>query len=229
MEKNRSYINYNVRQVFEPATFDEDKRTVEGILTTEQPVLMWDWARWEPIMEILLVDGMIEKSKVPLLDAHNRYQADNVLGSSYDFRLSTDPVSGLKVITCTNEISSKEDKILTKIREGHLDSTSVGYKVFTEHSITIEPGQEVDIDGRTFKNEYDLNLVIRKQWEIMENSIVPIGADDKAKMRSAYIQNEAPENEIKTEATQKDAHAKMSEPSQADEYRFKFLKLKFNK
>lgn len=231
-KKTKSYINYNVRQVFEPATFNEEDRTVEGILTTEQPVLMFDFARWDVIMEVLLVDGMVQKSKVPLLDAHNRYQADNVLGSSYDFRTAEDPSTGLKMIVCKNQISSTEDDILTKIREGHLDSTSVGYKVFDQHTVRIKPGKNAKINGRDFVNEYDMDLLIREKWEIMENSIVPIGADDKAKMRSMYIENtenEAPEIRTENQDETIDTNTKISEPSQAEKYRFTLLKLKARK
>ena len=209
MKKQDSYIQYNERQVFQPASFDADSNTVSGVLTTERAVRVFDWSRLNYIDEILMVDGMINRdAKVPLLDTHQRWEAKNVLGSSFDFRIEN--TEGEKCIVCKNQVSSTEDQIITKIREGHLNSTSVGYRVFESDSIILEPGQSVEYNGKTYSNdETKINLVIRKKWHIMENSIVPIGADDKAKLRA---QNEAVENRIKENAQTDDQDIETSEP-----------------
>lgn len=230
--KNLSYINYNERIALQPGTFDEKNNTVQGVLTTERPVMVWDMNRWDAIYEILMMDGMINnESKVPLLDAHQRYTTENVLGSVFEFLPGIDS-DGTPMILCKNQISSTETKVITKIKEGHLDSTSVGYKVFTSESITLEPGQTVEYAGKVFTNTFDRDLIIRKKWKIMENSIVPIGADDRAKLR-ASIENEALENRIKDNEQTDDQDIETSEPLQEPSFSssvrgriLTFLKLK---
>jgi len=194
-----NYINYNVRNNFVPTSINEDERSVKGVLASETPVLVFDWKRWEPIREVLLLSGMEVGKKVPLLDAHKRYNSDNVIGSSTDFKI--EETDGVREITCRNIFSETENKLFKKVKEGHIDSTSVGYRVSDEESVTIPPGESFVVDGKEWKNDdTKFDLVIRKKWKVVENSLVPIGADDRSKFRSKSVPDnidEKPQGETK--------------------------------
>lgn len=191
MNKN-SYINYNSRAVIEPTTTDDEKRSVEGILTTETPVTVFDFYRWDFINEVLMLDGMEKTKKIPLIDAHDRSTSKNVIGSTTDFKIIT-LEDGTRAVKVKNTFSSVENDFYIKVKEGHIDSTSVGYKVFDEHSTILKPGEKAVIRSREFENtDKKKDLIIRSKWIPMENSLVPIGADQKSKFRAVA---EVPENE----------------------------------
>ncbi len=68
------------------STFSEETRTVEAVISTEQPVEMPDWTRMEMIPEVLLSSGvqMPPSRQVPFLDSHNRHSVKDQLGSARD-------------------------------------------------------------------------------------------------------------------------------------------------
>jgi hypothetical protein len=66
----------------------------------------------------------------------------------------------------------------TKVKEGHLTDFSVGYRVLK--SDWIPEGESATIDGRNF----DGPLRVVSSWKVKEASIVPIGADEMATVRS---------------------------------------------
>lgn len=209
---NQKYINYNQRAIVLPQTVNDEERSIEGVLTTETPVQVFDWNRWEVIREVLLIDGMEGADKVPLLDAHKRYNSDNVIGSCTDFKIET-AEDGTRQLKAKNIFSSVEDKLFTKAKEGHIDSTSIGYMVSESDSIIIPPASSAEINGKTWANDdakYD--LVIRKKWTLKENSLVPIGADERAKLRAEMEsqQNKAAENRAEQNKAGNDTDTKTS-------------------
>lgn len=201
MTMSKSYINYNQRAVIEPQTTDDNKRSVEGILTTETPVTVFDFYRWDFINEVLMLDGMKRVGKIPLIDAHDRSTSKNVIGSTTDFKI-INLEDGTRAVKVTNIFSKVENDLYEKVREGHIDSTSVGYRVNEDDSITIKPGKRAEYQGREWINKDTAkDLVIRKSWTPMENSLVPIGADQKSKFRAENkeINNGTLDNYIKQE------------------------------
>jgi hypothetical protein len=55
------------------ATINEENRTVEAVISTENPVLVFDWSRFEPVYEILLSSGRDSNTnQVIMLDSHRR-------------------------------------------------------------------------------------------------------------------------------------------------------------
>lgn len=189
---SKEYINYNSRAVIVPASLNEDERSIEGILTTETPVTVFDFKRWDLINEVLMLDGMEKVEKIPLLDAHDRSTSKNVIGSTTNFKVE-ELEDGTKAVRVTNTFSKTESELYEKVREGHIDSTSVGYRVYDDNSITVKPGKTTEYNGRTWKNEDTRDLVIRKKWRPMENSLVPIGADQKSKFRAVVTEIPEPE------------------------------------
>lgn len=180
-----------------PKTIDEEARSVFVVAATESKVRVYDWDRGS-IDEIILMSGVTlpENNQLPLLDAHNRYGTDDVIGSFRNIKI------GKKDMTGTAVFSSLAEDVWTKVREGHLTDFSIGYVV--NEAQYAEEGESVMIDGRKFKGPVK---VVTKST-VKELSSVPIGADDKAKSRQYQDderKNTMPDNEeIKKEETRAD-------------------------
>ena len=155
-------------------TLDADKRSIDVVAASEHPAIVWDWERWAPVREVLLMSGARFNRQIPLLDAHTRYSSKNVLGSVRDLRVENGELVGKTFYSSVKEA----DDAFTKLREGHLTDYSIGYSV--EKSVWIEKGKSKEIQGRTF--EGPMRVVTR--FTVVELSTVPIGADNKAKARN---------------------------------------------
>lgn len=180
---------------------NEEERSIEGVLSTETPVVVFDWARFEPVLEVLLMDGVELPERVPLLDSHSRYSTADIIGTTRNFRREVD-MEGNPIIVATNYFSSVEENAFVKAKEGHLTDTSIGYMIDPEHTVKVKRGDSKIVNGRMWKNDYDMDMVIRKKWKLFENSLVPIGADQRAKLRSELppVQEQIKINESKVVA-----------------------------
>lgn len=159
-------------------SWDEKTRSFEAVMSTEAPVMVMDMQRWEPVEEVLVAKGckMPKNRQVPLLDTHNRSSVkDGQLGSVRDIRIEGGQVLG------RNFISSAEQGAATKVAEGHVTDCSVGYRPV--RWATIEPGQTVEVEGRSYTAGPDRPLRVTTEWQLKENSLCPIGADEDAKVR----------------------------------------------
>ena len=154
---------------------------IDTVATTEAPAMVIDWSMWCVVREILPMRYMEapENDKVPLLDSHDREEIANVKGSARDFT-----VNGSDLM-CKTFISSVEPQIIQNIKEGHIDSVSIGYQTDSEYTVQIPKGARVTIDGVQYTNDYtdDIPLVVRTWWKVQELSLVAIGADSAAKFR----------------------------------------------
>lgn len=153
------------------STLDEDNRSINGIAATEQPVLMPDYDRMEMVPETLLMSGVRFADTVPLLNNHQRGDAEAVIGSATDLR----NVDGRLMTRAV--FSSTAEGIFTRVKEGHLKDLSVGYKVEKKRYIPKDKSER--IAGREFTGP--INVVT--SWTVREVSVTPIGADDQAKLR----------------------------------------------
>jgi hypothetical protein len=162
------------------STLDESTRSVEAVIATETPVLAFDMRTWSPVNEILLMSGvrMPESKQIPLLDSHSRFSVGTVLGSTRNLRIEGDSLIG------RNYFSKRQaaEDAYQMTREGHLTDNSIGYRLLKY--TTIEPGQSAEISGRKFTAPKEMGLRVVTEWQLFENSIVPIGADQLAKVRS---------------------------------------------
>lgn len=154
-------------------TLNADGRTVDATITTEEPVMMFDYERYEYIPEVLLTEGMQSTRglQVPLLDSHARYSVTNQLGSVRGITKEGDRTGG------TLNFSAAADSEFTKVREGHVTDVSAGYEVLQKKF--IPEGKSEVVRGKSFTGP--LNLVTK--WRLREVSITPIGADEQAKLR----------------------------------------------
>lgn len=150
-----------------------DARSVETVITSEEPVPMMDWDRWEMVPEVLRADGAILPSQAPLLDSHQRWSMDNQYGSVRGMAVERDKITGT-LYFASDEASQRA---FGKVKEGHATDVSAGYHVLEK---TFVPrGQKAVIKGR----EYTGPVNVATKWRLREVSLTPIGADEQAKLR----------------------------------------------
>jgi hypothetical protein len=182
-EQNEQDLNYRQMSVRlssdgSPGTLDVENRSVEVVVATEEPVMVFDYERYEIIPEILLMSGveMPKSRQVPMLDTHSRWDTTSVLGSVRS--LKANKGEGQLIGRSYFSTAPESEGPWTKVREGHLTDFSVGYKAI--RSEWVPEGETAKIKG----NSYDGPVMVRTRWRVKEVSLVPIGADELAKVRS---------------------------------------------
>jgi hypothetical protein len=160
-------------------TADEAALSIETVLSTEQPVRMWDWDRWEPIDEVLLASGRSVAESVPLLDSHRMETINRVLGHVEEVRTENSDTVGRMLFDANDPDAVKA---FNKYRAGHATDVSVGY-IVSAH-MEIKPGETANIEGRSF-SAGSRRLRVATAWRLNELSCVARGADSKAKVRAA--------------------------------------------
>ena len=165
-----------------PASFNADENTVRAVVSSENPVMVWDWERYEVVPEVLLCSGMTlpGNRQVPLLDCHSRESVDNVLGSARDF---TDMGNGTIEAVISFSQTPEGQRAAQKVREGHLTDFSVGYK--PTDSVWIPEGERALVSSK----EYAGPMRVTRSWAARELSVTPVGADEMAKARAASPDN----------------------------------------
>ena len=160
----------------------EEDSTSRGILTTEQPVAMFDYSRGDFVPEVLLMSGMKTRGKsIKLLDTHMTDSVRNVLGS---FDQITVRKAGERQVPYdfaegNIRISETEATIAKKVEEGHINEMSVGYSYSDGETVHVPDGETKEVQGK----EYTGPVNIRTTWMASEASLVPLGADDEAQIR----------------------------------------------
>lgn len=185
----REGINTRADILFVPDSVREDDNSVEFVLTTEYPATIFDWNRFEYVKEVLRADGvqLPSNKQVPLLNSHDRSRIENILGSVRDIRTEGDKVVGRLYFSK----APAAQEAFEKVKEGHLDSGSVGYS--QEQSQWIDKDETVSYNGK----DYSGPMLLTTAFALKEYSLVAVGADPFAKSRE-----EAPVIEAKEEPTQ---------------------------
>lgn len=159
-------------------SIDEATRSIEAVITTEDPVRVIARDRYEEIDEVLRSDGVALPEQVPVLDSHWRYSVDSVLGSARHIRREgSDTVARLHFA----EGNEAAERAWNLVRQRHVRDVSVGYRV-TAYS-DVEAGQSAQINGKSY-TAGQRRLRVATAWDLKEVSITPIGADPRAKTRS---------------------------------------------
>lgn len=189
-EQFKNVYSRSIAEAVRQNSFDEKTLSIKNVVATELPAIVFDWYRWEPIREILIMKGAIVPAsrQVVMLDNHSRFTVYNVVGSTRDLTLTKNFENLGDVYLGDSIFHSKEEHIISLVREGHLTDTSVGYRTFDDKSVVLKKGEKTSYNGITYENKFEdgLLFVIRGEWEIKENSITPIGADIAAKFRSEF-------------------------------------------
>lgn len=177
-----------------PTTYREDDRSVEFVLSTEAPATVFDPERFDFVDEVLLQDGMVTPSngQVPLIDSHDRATVTNILGSVRGFRRE----GGQSIGRAFFARDQKSYDSAQKVRDGHIDAVSVGYAV--EDAVWVPEGERTVVNGR----EYQGPLKVSKRWHLREVSLVAVGADQFAKVRSEATAEQPEKQAEQQEETQ---------------------------
>lgn len=188
-----------------PRSIDEGTRTVRALITTESPVLEWDWKRYELVPRVLLTSGaqIPPSGQIPFLDSHNRFTTENQLGSARALDKGRDGVEG------DLHFSTAADRQWTLVREGHATDVSAGFQVLAE--TYVDAGQTMRIQGKDFTGPVNVST----KWRLYEVSLTPIGADDQAKLRG-FDPNNIPQQEEEDEMTKEQRDLLLSRGMPAD-------------
>lgn len=154
-------------------TFDEKQMTVEVVFTTGAKVRRYSWMDG-PYDEELIVNeksvrlGRLNAGAAPVLNAHQGYDMASVVGAVVPGSARIEKGKGLVTI----QLSRREEVagLVQDIKDGVARNVSTGYRY---HKIEKIEGQEGDVP-----------LWRVMDWEPLEVSIVPVGADAGAHMRS---------------------------------------------
>jgi len=172
-------------------TLNEKDRSIEAVIATEEPVLAFDFRRFEVVLEVLRMDGVQipANGQVVMLDTHDRSSVQKVLGSTRNIHIEKDQIVGRNVYADT----AVAEDAFKLVRGGHITDNSVGYTPL-EFEI-IERGKKATIKGVTYEAPESRALRITTRWKLSENSNVPVGADALAKMRDEVEIHNGPDKQ----------------------------------
>ena len=150
-----------------------DARTFDIVWTAGAEVPRYNWLTGERYVEVLEVDAKsirldrLQSGRAPVLDSHSRYSLDNVMGVVVKGSVRVDKGEG----RATVRLSAREDLagVVSDVRDGIIANVSCGYVI---HAFREE-------------KRGDKLYRVATDWEPMEVSFVPIGADPDAGRRSA--------------------------------------------
>ncbi|WP_256203127.1 prohead protease/major capsid protein fusion protein [Pseudomonas sp. ML96] len=161
----------SLRAAVRPGTVDIEQRTVEITWTTGSRGKRWSWSIGEYQEELEVSASAIRLERLnngaPFLNLHNQWELDAVIGVVE--RAWLEGSEGRAII----RFSSREDvdPIFRDVKDGILRNISVGYIV--HRYVLVEDGEDM------------VPVYRAEDWEPTEISLVPVGFDDGAKVRSA--------------------------------------------
>jgi len=161
------------RAMVDPESINEDDRTVDIVWTTGESVLR-GFSEYDRYYERLSLDPKhvrMERlnSGAPLLNSHNAFDLKDVIGVVESARL--EKTRGVaKVRFAKAEHHPEADAVLGMVRDGVIRNVSVGYRAHRLEKVS---------DG-----EGEIPEMLVTDWEPYEISMVPIGADAGASVRS---------------------------------------------
>lgn len=156
--------------------YDATQRTFEVVWTTGAKVRRYDWMRERWFDESLSLDPAhvrlerLASGKAPLLDSHRSFGLSSILGVVERAELSAN--EGVGTIRFSKRQAAKE--VEQDVQDGIINDISVGYRV--RKFQMIPPAQEGDV--------WEYRAV---EWEPYELSLVAVGADEGAGVRSADV------------------------------------------
>lgn len=126
--------------------------------------------------------GRLESGRAPLLAVHREYDLSSILGVLFDPReTNTGGFEGF--LECSARVSARAELegVRGDIAAGILTNVSVGYRVFQYRDITERP---VTAPGQPPPAARPMRRLLAIDWESREGSLLPVGADPTASVRS---------------------------------------------
>lgn len=161
----------SLRAAVREGSVDIEARTIELTWTTGAKGRRWSWDVGSYMEELEISDSAVRLDRLnngaPFLNAHSSYDLGDVIGVVE--RAWIEGSEGRALV----QFSQREDveAIFRDVQDGILRNISVGYAV---HKYEVIEGEDDKIP--TYR---------ATDWEPIELSLVPIGFDDGAKIRSA--------------------------------------------
>ncbi|MGF6694763.1 phage head maturation protease [Metapseudomonas resinovorans] len=189
----------SLRAAVRPETVDIEARTVELVWTTGAKGRRWNWDIGYYLEELEVSDAAVNLERLnngaPLLSVHNQWELRSVLAVVEKAWLENG--EGRAIV----RFSQREDadEVFRDVKDGILRNISVGYSV--HHYALVEGGDDA------------LPLYRADDWEPMELSLVPIGFDDGAKVRSAKTPAEYEGRRFNTLFETREAEAPAVQPA----------------
>jgi len=190
---------------------DEENRSVEAVIATDDPVTVYDWRAGGLVDEVLRMDGVELPDRVPMLANHSRWSLDDVFGSARDIEAGEHEITGRLYFA---EGDADAERAWQKVRGGHIRDVSAGYRAvkYTD----IQPGQSAAVAGKTYTAR-GRTLRVTTRWQLREVSLVPIGADPRSKIRADHFDEDFQMNKrlrkylesigLRAEATEEEAQS----------------------
>ena len=168
-KQTRELPMLTTRAALQPQSFDDTSKTCELVWSTGAQVRRFDWFDGPFIEELDMSPEAIDMTRLnsgaPLLDTHDCYELESVIGVVE--RAWIDNGLGHAVV----RFSERKEiaPIVADVKAGIIRNVSVGYQVH-EYEITAPQDGSMPTYRAT-------------KWEPYELSLVPIGADAKASVR----------------------------------------------
>lgn len=169
--QTRNVPALSLRAAVQPDTLNEEKRTIDVVWTTGARVMR---GFFETYYEELSLDPKHVRMErlnggAPLLDSHDGYRLSSVVGVVETARLEKG--QGVATVRFARaEDDPEADAIFRKVKDGVIRNVSVGYRVHRLEK--VEDGDET------------IAVYRATDWEPYEISMVPMGADAGAGVRS---------------------------------------------
>lgn len=159
------------RAMFQPATLNEETRTIEVIVSTENPVRTYDWWTGSMFNEVLSLEAGHFRTErldggLPLLDNHKRTGALGVYGVVESWRVE----DGKLIASVRFDDDEDSEKYYRKVKNGIVRGISVGYNV--------------DVYEETPSGDNQIPTMRAIDWTPLEVSLAPIQADTQSVVRS---------------------------------------------
>lgn len=168
-KQTRELPMLTTRAALQPQTFDADNLTVDLVWSTGAQVRRFDWVEGPFIEELDMAPESIDLTRLnsgaPLLDTHDCYELESVIGVVERAWV----VDGMGYATVRFSSRDEVQPIVADVKAGIIRHVSVGY-VVQEYEITAPQDGSMPTYRAT-------------KWEPYELSLVPIGADAKASVR----------------------------------------------
>lgn len=189
----------SLRAAVRPGSVDIEQRTAELTWTTGAKGRRWSWEVGSYMEELEVSEKAVRLERLnngaPLLNAHSAYDLDDVIGVVE--RAWIEGNEGKAIVRFSQR--EEAEAIFRDVKDGILRNISVGYAVHR-----YEVAEEEDDKLPTY---------IARDWEPMELSLVPIGFDDGAKIRSAKTPAEYPGQRFSTQFEIREAEQAPEQPA----------------
>lgn len=159
------------RAIFQPSTLDEKTRTIEVIVSTENPVRMYDWWTGQSFNEVLSLEAGHFRTErldagLPLLDNHKRTGTLGVYGVVESWRVEDNKL----IASVRFDDDDESEKYYRKVKNGIVRGISVGYNVDVYEELPTGDSQMLTMRAI--------------DWTPLEVSLAPIQADTQSVVRS---------------------------------------------